>query len=216
MPIWTVPLHLTTDRLPWAGRWPRQATAEALAAAQELLAPRALYELVAAEPTPAGPRLPDGTVLRSPALAAAMGPARRLLLAVCTIGPGLEARCRELNEQGDLGRAFLLDALGVVAIQELGSQIERRATHELAPQGLQLGCAFSPGQDDWPLDDQRTLFTLLQPARIGLHLNETLVMVPLKSASTALPVGSEEELPAGGPACARCARHEDCPYRRAP
>jgi hypothetical protein len=212
MPLWNAQLALTAARLPWAGRWPRQATAEALAEAQRLIAPQAVYEFLAAEPTPAGPRLPDGAVLRSPALAAALGPAGRLLLVVCTIGPALEERCREWSAQGELTRAFLLDALGVVALQELGGRLERHIAHELAPQGLRLGCPLCPGQDDWPLEDQRALFALLQPERIGIHLNENCLMVPLKSTSSAFPVGKEGELPAGEPGCARCSQRESCPY----
>jgi hypothetical protein len=212
MPIWTGTLTLTADRLPWAGRWPRQATAEALTEAQGLVAPQAVYELVTAEPTPAGPRLPDGPVLHSPRLAAALGPAGRLLLSICTIGPALEARCQEWSAGGDLTRAFLLDALGVVALQDLGTQLERHIAHQLAPEGLRLGCPLAPGQDDWPLEDQRTLFALLQPDRIGIQLNENCLMVPLKSASTGFPVGREGELPTGELACARCERRESCPY----
>lgn len=208
MPIWTAALNLTAERLPWAGRWPRQATAEALTEARELAAPQAVYKLVAVEPTPAGPRLPDGAILHCPAL----GPAGRLFLAVCTIGPALESRCQEWAGRGDLTRAFILDALGVVALQELGSRLERHLAHELAPQGLRIGCPQSPGQDNWPLTDQRALFALLQPERIGIHLSENCLMVPLKSASSAFPVGKEGELPAGGPACARCERRESCPY----
>lgn len=212
MPIWTATLTLTADRLPWAGRWPQQATAEALAEAQRLLSPQAVYELVVAEPTAVGPRLPDGTVLHSPNLAAALEPAGRLLLAVCTIGPALEARCQDWSAQGELSRAFLLDALGVVALQALGSQLELQLAQELAPQGLHLGCPHSPGQDDWPVADQRALFALLQPARIGVHLNEQGLMVPLKSASVAIPVGREDELPADRTACAHCERRAECPY----
>jgi hypothetical protein len=212
MPLWNDQITLTADRLPWAGRWPQQATAEALAEAQELVAPQAVYELVAAEPTPSGPRLADGTVLNSPNLAAALGPAGRLILSICTIGPALESRSQEWGTRGDVTRAFLLDALGVVAMQALGSQLERHFDRELASKDLHLGCPHAPGQDDWPLADQRVLFALLQPERIGIRLSTSYLMTPLKSASVAIPVGKQGEVLANGTACAQCERREECPY----
>ncbi len=213
MPTWETTLQLDPATLPWRGRWPAQETAAARAEVLELVAPQAVYEIAPVETRlPAGLQLAGGMVLRSPALAEAMGSAGRLLLAVCTIGPRLEARCRERHDRGELTRAFLLDALGVVALQELENKLERHIAHELAPAGLRLGCPRSPGQDDWPLEDQRTLFALLQPARIGVQLNERGLMVPLKSASMAFPLGSEGELPAGESVCDRCEKQGDCPY----
>lgn len=213
MPTWKTTWRLDPQSLPCRERWPAPATAEALAEAQGLIEPRAVYEILPATAwLPAGVLLAGGAILHSPALARSLGSAGRLLLAACTIGPGLEARCQERQGRGELSRAFLLDALGVVALQELGRRLERHLATELAPQGLRLGCPCFPGQGDWPLEDQRTLFAILRPERIAIRLNENCLMVPLKSASMTFPVGSEEELPAGVSTCARCERRESCPY----
>ncbi|MGB9722524.1 MAG: hypothetical protein ACP5OO_06695 [Chloroflexia bacterium] len=214
MPIWK-PDHLTLspERLPWRKEWPADLLAEVRAEAGPLLSPRAVYRIAPLqETTPQGPIL-AGHLLHSPQLGHALSASGRLLLAVHTIGPRLEARCRRWNAQGQLLRAFLLDALGTVALLELTEAFRRHLAAQPALRGLQLGCSFSPGQGDWPLEDQPLLFALLRPERIGVRLNEQGVMYPLKSLSEAIPVGREGEIPLPGPACERCPRREGCPYR---
>ena len=66
--------------------------------------------------------------------------------------------------------------------------------------------------DDWPLREQRPLFTLLGDVRsaIGVELTDTLLMVPRKSVSGIVFVAEETFA-----SCQLCPRH-DCPNRRAP
>lgn len=215
MPIWRLDrLDLGAANLPWPERWPAGLVAEALAEAGPLFQPQAVYEIVPVRAiTPAGPALDDGIVLHSPLLGKALGRAGHLALAVYTIGPALEARVRLYSEQGQFTRSFLLDAVGTVALEGLAERLHRQIAAEYAPEGLYLGCSFSPGQDDWPIEEQRALFALLHPEQIGVCLNEQNVMVPLKSVSEAIPLGKEGEMVAIGPACTRCPHREKCPYR---
>lgn len=216
MPIWKPDsLTLSPQRLPWREEWPADLLAETLAEAKNFLAPRAVYNIFPIQDrTPQGPLL-AGSLLHSPQLGRALPPSGRLLLVVYTIGPRLEARCRRWNRQGQPLRAFLLDALGTAALLELAEAFYRHLAAQLARRGLALGCSFSPGQDDWPLEDQHLLFALLRPERIGVRLNERGVMYPLKSVSEAIPVGKEEEISPPEPACARCPRRGSCPYSTA-
>lgn len=215
MPIWKPgDLTLSPERLPWRKEWPAGLLDETLAEAGPLLSPRAIYRIFPLQGLPPQGPLLAGHLFRSPQLGRVLSPSGRLILAVYTIGPRLEARCRRWGKQGQLLRAFLLDALGTTALLELADAFRRHLAARLTRQGLALGCSFSPGQDDWPLEDQRLLFALLRPQRIGVRLNEQGVMYPLKSVSEAIPVGRKEEIPPHGPACDRCPRRESCPYRR--
>lgn len=215
MPIWQLDrLDLDAAHLPWPERWPAGLVAEVLAEAGPLFQPQAVYETVSVRAiTSDGPALDDGTVLHSQLLGKTLGRAGHLLLTVYTIGPALEARARLYGEQGQFTRSFLLDAVGTVALEALAERLHRHIAAEYAPEGLRLGCSFSPGQDDWPLEEQRVLFALLHPEQIGVRLNEQNVMVPLKSVSEAIPLGRQGELGAIGPACTRCPHREKCPYR---
>ena len=56
------------------------------------------------------------------------------------------------------------------------------------------GCSpgFSPGYGDLPLDLQREIFAALDcPKRIGVSLNESLLMSPSKSVSAIIGLGGE-------------------------
>ncbi len=214
MPVWKSGLlTLSPERLPWREGWPAGLLVETLAEAGLLLSPRAVYRIFPLQALTSQGPLIAGHLLHSPRLGRILPPSGRLLLAVYTIGPRLEARCRRWNWQDQTLRAFLLDALGTIALLELADAFHRHLAAQLAHHRLALGCSFSPGQDDWPLEDQRLLFSLLRPERIGVRLNEPGMMYPLKSVSEAIPVGKETEIPLPGPACARCPRREGCPYR---
>jgi hypothetical protein len=212
MPVWTtdhVPLH--SDHMPWRGHWPAQAIPEALAEARSLLAPQAVYEIVPVlKRLPQGLLLPDSALLHSPLLAEALGQASHLALAVCTIGPHLEARGLALGQEGQMARAFTLDALGNTALVEVSRQLQQHIAAAVAPQVL--GCEHSPGQDNWPIEDQAAFFALLHPERIGVHLSEHYLMSPLKSLSWAIAIGREDELAKQSSACERCPRRGTCPY----
>ncbi len=212
MPIWTASqVTISAEHLPWRGHWPAEAIPAAVAEVQALLHPQAVYEIVPVwKRSSQGPVLRGGRLLRDPLLDAALGRADHLLLAVCTIGPQLEARNLALSQEGQLAHAFLLDALGNVALLEVSRRLQQHVAATVAP--WVLGCEHSPGQDDWPIEDQAAIFALLRPERIGVYLSEHAVMSPLKSLSWARPVGREEDLSKQARACERCPLRTTCPY----
>jgi hypothetical protein len=72
---------------------------------------------------------------------------------------------------------------------------------------------MSPGSlADWPIQEQRPLFKILGNTEkmIGVHLTESLLMVPTKSVS-GIRFPTEESFES----CQLCPR-EECPNRRAP
>ncbi len=90
-------------------------------------------------------------------------------------------------------RAVFMQALGGERIEALCDvfcqDMERKLGKTLLPR-------FSPGYGDWLLPVQNEIFRLLQPyKRIGLTLNESLLMSPTKSvtAVVGIPRGNREE-----------------------
>lgn len=70
---------------------------------------------------------------------------------------------------------------------------------------------FSPGYGDMPLEHQKEITSFLQTkAKIGLSLNESLMMIPSKSVTAIIGI-SEEKNKCTGPGCMICSR-ENCPY----
>ena len=90
-----------------------------------------------------------------------------------------------------------------------------RYLHEYLTDRYQPGqiSRMSPGSlPDWPLSEQKPLFTLLgsAPAAIGVQLKDSFLMVPVKSVS-GIWFPTEEKFES----CQLCQR-EKCPGRRAP
>lgn len=70
---------------------------------------------------------------------------------------------------------------------------------------------FSPGYGDLPLEAQKDVFTVLSPEkRIGLTLNDSLLMSPSKSVTAVVGLGGQECRT--GSRCSGCSRNR-CTFR---
>ncbi len=145
-------------------------------------------------------------------LAKFMRTASKVVLICCSIGPRLEERVAYYQRTGATAKAYLLDAVGSLAV-DLVAQEARRLVRELAEsEGMSVSAPLSPGQSGWPLTDQRTLFELLGPGRIGVSLSPSCVMNPLKSSTLAIGIGPELG-ESGETACDYCPLKESCNFR---
>mgnify|MGYP000420942907 CR=1 FL=1 len=80
-------------------------------------------------------------------------------------------------------------------------------------EGQYLTPAFSPGYGDVPLAMQTDIFRVLDCSRkIGLTLNESLLMSPSKSVTAIFGVTDRAGEDCAGAGCAACGK-QDCAYR---
>lgn len=131
-----------------------------------------------------------------------------------TLGPGLERRCRELSGQGCLFQATLLDAVGTAMLDRLGIHLRRRLQREAAQTGRFLGPRFSPGLGSYPMEAQTLLHRWSGAESLGVTLNASFILEPVKSISFFSLISST---PGPAPArnkCSECSlRH--CQFRTA-
>ena len=81
-----------------------------------------------------------------------------------------------------------------------------------ATEGLSLRPRFSPGYGDFPLEAQESVFKALDCHRkIGLALNDSLLMSPSKSVTAIVGLGAADGAKLSG--CASCDKL-DCAFRR--
>jgi hypothetical protein len=128
-------------------------------------------------------RLGDGIEFSSRALARLLHDAAEVALVIITIGPALEGRAQELIDEGQFAEGLLLDTAGWVALEALAGQLRDRLRTEAAQRGLRLTGRAAPGFADWPLDQQRLLFSAFAGGALSVHLTESCVMLPRKSIS---------------------------------
>ena len=114
-----------------------------------------------------------------------------LALFVATVGAGVTDRIRTLFAQNEPALAVMLDAVASTAADRLTHLLAVRhaaATGGADGQG-RLTLGYSPGYCGWHVSGQRALFAYLQADAIGVTLNASCLMDPLKSVSGVLAAG---------------------------
>jgi hypothetical protein len=120
--------------------------------------------------------------------------ADRLALFAATVGAPVTARVRELFTRNQPALAALLDSVASAAADRLAARVGSRYL-ERAGVDVAGGCrvlAYSPGYCGWHVSGQRALFAFLAPGEIGITLNASCLMEPLKSVSGVLVAGPAE------------------------
>jgi len=157
----------------------------------------------------AGVELPHA-VLESEAIAGALEGAGTIVTVVCTIGPRLERRVSALLESDSL-LALALDGLGSAACQRLAGipcgEIEQQADDH----GMRVTVPLASGMIGWPLlEAQRQVLSLVDAAPLGVALTSSGQMIPRKSLSFVVGVGTRVHTRA---TCPACGSRDRCTFR---
>jgi len=131
----------------------------------------------------------DGLNDDSTPLAAVYPRADRLVLFAATIGEPVCRRIADLFAANDPVRGFVLDAVASVAADTLANRLCARVSAATTDAARRAVLAYSPGYCGWHVSGQRALFERLQPDEIGIRLNESCLMTPIKSVSGVLVAG---------------------------
>ncbi len=112
----------------------------------------------------------------------------KVILFAATLGISLD---RLIVKYGKLSpsKALMMQAIGAERIESLCDAFCRDMSKEL---GAELKPRFSPGYGDLPLESQRNIFRVLDcPRKIGLTLNESMLMSPTKSVTAIVGIKDE-------------------------
>lgn len=99
---------------------------------------------------------------------------------IITIGNALEDKA---SKSDDLLKQFYLEAIGDMALYSSMQHLEK---HLKSQYGLDKLANMNPGSlKDWPITEQKLLFSLFQDieGQIGVKLTENMLMIPRKSIS---------------------------------
>lgn len=134
-----------------------------------------------------------------------------IVLFGATVGIGLDRLIARYGKTAP-AKALLLQAIGAERIEALCNAFSQKIKQESAAEGLHITSRFSPGYGDLPLELQRDIFrTLNCSGKIGLTLNDSLIMSPTKSVTAIIGIGSRCGDTAAG--CSICTKN-DCIHRR--
>lgn len=179
-----------------------------VAQAQDIARPRAVYKLVFIQAKGPDTITAEGIEFKSRVLRVNLDRLERFFAYVCTSGTELQGWADSYTD--DILMGFYADAINQAVLK---SAFGGFVGHLTGAYSLTNPSAMNPGSlGDWPISQQRPLFDLLGDVEgtIGVHLKESLLMVPTKSVSGIL-FPAEESFAS----CQLCPR-DHCPNRRAP
>lgn len=128
-----------------------------------------------------------------------------LALFAVTLGEEISDRISAHFDAGELADGYILDQVASFAADELASIAGRRFQADNTRDDLAV-LPYSPGYCGWHVSGQRALFAQLRPDEIGISLNDSCLMHPIKSVSGVLvlaPIEAHDFSPAF-PCCATC------------
>lgn len=134
-----------------------------------------------------------------------------IILFAATIGLEIDRAIRKYTRLSP-AKALFFQAIGAERIESLCDAFCEEQREELQAEGKFLKPRFSPGYGDLSLEMQRDIFRVLDcPRKIGLTLNESLLMSPSKSVTAIIGIGGEQE-EHNKNKCGSCGKL-DCAYR---
>ncbi|MBE6702215.1 MAG: hypothetical protein E7585_02240 [Ruminococcaceae bacterium] len=104
----------------------------------------------------------------------------RFLLFCATLGHEIDRRIARYAYSAPV-KAAVLDAAAGALTEALCDTLVRTVLEEYSPG--KAGKRFSPGYGPLPLEAQQQIFTILQLSRIGVGLNDSLLLSPAKTVT---------------------------------
>ena len=168
--------------------------------------PRALYETITTADFEVVYRGDGGNDTTTP-LEQVLEDAVSLALFAVTLGEEISDRITRLFDAGELAEGYILDQVASFAADELAGITGQRFQAALGSNDDGAAVLpYSPGYCGWNVTGQRALFAQLDPRELGITLNESCLMHPVKSVSGILvlaPIEAHDFNPAF-PCCATC------------
>ncbi len=122
--------------------------------------------------------------------------ADHLALFAITVGDTVSDEISSLFDSKDFALASILDTVASEATEKAGAIAEERYFKQLLEENrmpMELAVMrYSPGYCGWHISGQKKLFEFLEPEEIGISLNDSYLMQPLKSISGVMIVGRPE------------------------
>jgi hypothetical protein len=121
--------------------------------------------------------------------------ADHLVLFAVTMGAEISQMVTELFNKNDFALGSMVDTVASLAADRSVELLENHITEKFVGNKLTnnsfMTLSYSPGYCGWNIDAQKKLFSFLQPQQIGISLNESCLMTPLKSVTGVLVYGNK-------------------------
>lgn len=139
---------------------------------------------------------------------------QEIVAAVCTIGSNIDELTSETFQKNP-ALAMALEGLASVSTEILGNSFCNYLDKMAKSEGLSTTLPINPGIVGWTVEDgQPQLFDLVETSNIGVKLDSSRLMTPLKSLSMVIGIG--HNLKHHKKSCDLCNLHNTCLYKPDP
>ena len=118
---------------------------------------------------------------------------------------------KELSDFTELEDTYVIDIIGTVVVEKSIGKLLEIIQKEADSKNFKTTNTVSPGNCGWPINDQEKLFRLLPENFLGITLNSSGMMTPVKSISGIVGIGKNVSLK--HTECEFCAS-KNCMYRK--
>lgn len=167
-------------------------TVEAISIGSQYLEPRAILEIYSVEQIIHDRIvLSNGKSIEGKLLGEQLFSANNIVAAVCTIGDKIDKYVSELfSEKPAL--AMAIEGLASAATEMLGNTVCNYIDSNLVTDNMKASIPINPGMIGWSVEEgQPQIFSLLETDLIGIQLDSTRLMKPLKSLSMLVGIGMD-------------------------
>ena len=135
--------------------------------------------------------------------------AENLALFICTLGQQVSSRIEKLMKNKDTPLGYMLDTIASRSAEKAAAIGEKCFLKEIKNNFLledQKTLLYSPGYCGWNISAQKKIFNFLSPEKIGITLNHSCLMNPIKSVSGILISGERtiHQFRMNYPFCKKC------------
>ena len=135
----------------------------------------------------------------------------RISLFAATLGGGVDRAIRTASVD-NMTKALVLDCVAGAFIEEFCNAADEEIVLRYPDKFLTW--RFAPGYGDFPLETQKELLSAVSATKkIGLSVNDSLILAPLKSVTAVIGI-SDKEIPQRQRGCAVCNMRETCKFRK--
>ncbi len=141
--------------------------------------------------------------------------ARHVMVSSYTIGKTLETEFTKASSKGSLLEAYIVDLIGLAALEKTGAIIKKSAENQARSLGWGVSPFLSPGSvHGWELEEQLKLCSLLPMDQINVKIREDAVLSPLKSIAALIGIGPGYDSTEVGSTCDVCSLSNNCDMRQ--
>ncbi|MCJ7471707.1 MAG: hypothetical protein MUP02_02700 [Actinobacteria bacterium] len=133
---------------------------------------------------------------------------------IYTLGKKIDDIIKEEQNAGDTLGTIIMDAVTTSMLGIAGEHMSKiMKDSNILQKGYAATCKYSPGQYKWTIEEQKEIFNMVDGSKIGVHLNNSFLMIPFKSVSGVYGFGPVDKINKTRVACDLCPR-ENCIGRR--